>query len=266
MTTIPKIYLDLVPEEVKDIDEALRVAKVVNRMHLDDKFGAAYVQSVFDRCEGTEMSPQIAIARERNAEQIMYDIHAECVFVTASLIAPNFLMSLEMDGDATGVISANKILEVDESNSYVFFHSVVPRPGWGEFVADLEYNHYKPGTVKNDLFKTFWTCIPPRSAQPVWVNVIGIPKSDIHLAEAAAATAGLRFSANGVVATVLTSEGISQCPLSGKNIYAMANIKGHAVYDNNNNFKELCEQDAAAGRAIAKENGFGRTGKDTRQV
>lgn len=259
---IAKEFLDLVPEEIDTMDEAMRVAKLVSRQLLDARFGAAFVEAVHKKCEGGSVSPQIQISRDIGDDAPMYEIQAEAVFITAALIAPRFVVTMEQDGDATGILPVSTVLEATNSDAYVFFHTIMPRPGWAEFTADLEYNHYPPGTPNNELIKMFWTVIPPRHEFPVWLNFLGVPKQDEHLAEQAAATAGLRFSKDDVASTIISPEGMFSCPLTGKNIYAMSNISSHPIYalgPNNVPLDTLLRQDEKAARDIAASKGFMRT-------
>jgi len=111
----------------------------------------------------------------------------------------------------------------DPRNIHYLGMIVPPRPGVRLFCTRLEYKHYIPGTVRNELFKIAlinWEDI-------IWM-LISIPKGDAPLAGKIAEECGLRF-ADGVP-TIIASEGIVQFPVNESNLFTLENIPGHRIY------------------------------------
>lgn len=252
---IEQEILDHFPRNVKTLEEASEGYLWISRFYLSKEFGKAYVDNVFKAVEGTKNNPILMISEALNAEDRVYDVASRTCFVAAAMLAPDWLVVVENSGDGFGVISAAAIVAQAVADKYVFFHSMTMRPGLGEFQATLEYTHYTPCTPANDKYKVFYTAMPPRDPEAMLCTVIGVPKEDEPLAEAAAITSGLRFSKDEVAQCMMTSSGVHQCPINGKNIYALTNLTGHGVYDNKD-FYGLIKADNAEAIRLAKEAGF----------
>lgn len=98
-----------------------------------------------------------------------------------------------------------------------------PRPGVRLFATRLEYEHYVPGTVRNELYKIAiinWEDI-------IWI-LVSIPKEDAPLAGKMAEECGLRI-ADGVP-TIIASEGVTQFPVNETNVFTLENIPSHRIY------------------------------------
>lgn len=113
-----------------------------------------------------------------------------------------------------------------------------PRPGVRLFATRLEYEHYVPGTVRNELYKIAiinWEDI-------IWI-LVSIPKEDAPLAGKIAEECGLRF-ADGVP-TIITSEGLAQFPVNETNLFTLENILGHRIYgQGQSRFLEIVEEES----------------------
>lgn len=125
----------------------------------------------------------------------------------------------------------------DPRNVHYIGMLMPPRPGVRLFSTRLEYEHYVPETVRNELFKIAlinWEDI-------IWI-LVSIPKEDAPLAEKIAEECGLRF-ADGVP-TIFASEGLTQFPVNEPNLFTLENIPGHRVYgQGQSRFLEIVEKE-----------------------
>ena len=100
-----------------------------------------------------------------------------------------------------------------------------PRPGVMECIDSIEQKHFKPGTLRNELFLMRiidWSDI-------VWI-MISIPIKDKNLAEAVSKECGLRI-ADGVP-TVIDGKSIQTFPGNNERVFTFENEHGHPVYRN----------------------------------
>jgi len=123
----------------------------------------------------------------------------------------------------------------DPRNVHYIGMLVPPRPGFRLFITRLEYEHYVPDTVRNELLKLAiidWESM-------IWA-MVSIPKKEVPLAEKIAGECGLRI-VNGVP-TFIDKTGISQFPVNEPNLFTLENIPGHQIYgQNQTRFLEIIE-------------------------
>lgn len=125
----------------------------------------------------------------------------------------------------------------DPRNVHYLGMMVPPRPGVRIFSTRLEYEHFVPGTTRNELYKIAiinWEDF-------IWI-LVSIPTGDASLAEKIAEECGLRF-ADGVP-TIIASEGIVQFPINEPNLFTLENIPGHQIYgQGRKRFLEIVEEE-----------------------
>ena len=100
------------------------------------------------------------------------------------------------------------------------------RPGVGDCIHDLEHNHYKPATPRNDLF--VMRLIEWQDLQ--WL-IVSIPESEKVFMERAAAAHGLCVR-DGVVIAMLTGGSVQTFPVKNPNVFVLENITSHPIYKN----------------------------------
>lgn len=244
-------------KDVQTIDEASEGYAWLLERELKARFGDVYVDSkkAEMRARGEAVFNLTGSITAEKGEDVIYDLTTTVALRAAACLAPNFILAVEKSGDGHGVWTTEKLVNLAASDAFVLFHSVFARPGLCEFQANLEYQHYPPGTPDNDLFLVFYTAIPPRTDDASLICVIGIPKADAHLAEAAAVVSGLKFSEDNVAQMAIDHTGQHTLPIHGPNIFALTNLKDHAVYKVGCT-KELLSEDNENARRIAAEHGF----------
>lgn len=242
------------------LEEAQLTFIKINMYCYGQVFGHDYVLDVYRRAVEENKSPGMIITAERNAEEQVYKCAAQAIFMGARLLAPNYLLEITEGGDGAEIVTATAISQKADDGSYSFFMSMLNRPGFGAFQANLEYQSYPPDSPRNDLYRVFWTALPPRKADGVMFCIIGIPKEDEHLAEAAAAVCGLKFSASELVQSIFADGELHSIPVAGKNLFQLTNTTGHPVYAAGTagtpSFDELIKEDTAELRRVADLNGF----------
>lgn len=247
-------------KDVQTIDEAAAGYAWLLEREMKLRFGAEYIDNLKAAMLNTrEDEPMFNLAGTLTAEkgeEAVYKLASDVALKAAVCIAPNFVIALEKSGDGHAVWPAEKLVNIAASDHFVIFHSDFARPGLAEFQANLEYAHYKPGTPDNDLFIVCYTAVPSRTNNASLICVMGIPKVDEHLAEAAALVSGLRFSKENIAQIAMDSTGQHVLPIHGKNIFALTNLSNHPVYTAGLNSNELLKQDCEEAKRVAKENGF----------
>jgi len=125
------------------------------------------------------------------------------------------------------VNSDEEMQKVVMDDNYLFYVGMAqpPRPGFVEFITHVEYEHYTPGTDREDLYRLWvikWGGI-------LWV-MIGVPLVDEKLIQKSAELCGLRI-ADGIP-TMLGNGNNEPFPVSRFNVYTMENHPDHPVYRN----------------------------------
>lgn len=99
--------------------------------------------------------------------------------------------------------------------AWVHCVSLVARPHLHEFMHDLEFAHYAPGSTRNDDFQirlTKWGGLH-------WA-VVSVPASDRHLMEAAAARHSLRLAEDSAI--VMAGGGnLEKFPWTGERVFVL---------------------------------------------
>lgn len=100
-----------------------------------------------------------------------------------------------------------------------------PRLGVEEFVSLVEHRHFKPGTLRNELF-----IMRIIDLEDITWLIMSIPVEDISLAESAAGECGLRI-ANGVP-TMISGNGFQRFPADNERVFTLENRSDHPTYRN----------------------------------
>lgn len=177
---------------------------------------------------------------------------------TSLLVAPNYFLALEQHGDASAIASAAEVNRTANSGERIVVHSILTRPGFGEFMSTLEYKHFVPGTDANDDFHAMYSCIPPRDIDgPQPVAIISVPIEHKQLVIQTLGDCGLRLIKEGHTTAVLDSTGVHNIPLTGANCHAVANIDDHEIYGADpDTQKRLHQEEDERIKQLREEAGF----------
>ena len=129
-----------------------------------------------------------------------------------------------------GFILSDKIEDFKIDLDWIYFVSLLDRPGAKLFNTQLEFENFPPDKSLNNLF-VFGLV---KWENQTWV-VSGIPVEYRTIAEQVAKDAGLRI-ADGVPTLAMDGKLVSQFPLNKSNVYTLENTPESGIYRYN---KEL---------------------------
>ena len=120
------------------------------------------------------------------------------------------------------------------ANDNTKIHLVVQadRPGGRLFSVKLEYEHYRPRSGRNKLYDLHivqWPIDDNGKGVLLWF-VIGIPKSDIPIAEQVAKECGLKITDG--IPMMFSNKGQENFPMDGPTVYSLESNSKSNVYKN----------------------------------
>lgn len=113
---------------------------------------------------------------------------------------------------------------LSDDKSRLFVVAMMSRPGAGIFVVDLEYNHFPPGSPKNEEFQMVISKWQGMS----WMT-IHVPIEYRGLVEEVAARNEMRLG-DGIPTILGGTNGPQQFPVRGDNVFTLENAPNSPIY------------------------------------
>ncbi len=121
--------------------------------------------------------------------------------------------------------SADNLQRFVESGRFAHYIGMIspPRPGVMECILTLKYTHFKPGTLRENLFFIHiirWNCI-------FWI-MASVPTEDKYLMENFAGQCGLSIK-SGTPTSTADGRDVG-FPVSNDNVFTFGNVPDHPVF------------------------------------